>query len=187
MVELISPTVRMHESWLGARDEWAPGAVLHGHGVEVSDDVETMDGFAEYLARLARFSDESLPVPADRVHATYWWIAEGDTFLGAITLRYRLNAFLLRAGGHIGYGVRPSARGRGVASWALGAVLPRARDRGLERVLITCQDTNVASARTIERNGGVLEDIRTTEFGATRRYWIDLLDPTRRLSGRAPS
>jgi predicted acetyltransferase len=177
MVELIAPTPRLRESWLAARDEWEPGAVLHGHGLEINDDVETNDGFAEWLARLARYSDESKPVAADRVHATYWWIVEGDTYLGAITLRYRLNAFLLRAGGHIGYGVRPSARGRGVATWALGAVLPAARARGLDRVLITCRDENLASARTIERNGGVLEDIRETEFGATRRYWIDLQHP----------
>jgi predicted acetyltransferase len=94
--------------------------------------------------------------------------------LGAISLRLTLNDFLLRAGGHIGYGVRPSARRRGLATWALGAVLPEARALGLERVLVTCDDANVASARTIESNGGVLEDVRVTELGQTRRYWIAL-------------
>lgn len=79
-----------------------------------------------------------------------------------------------RAGGHIGYGVRPSARGRGLATWALSVVLDEARQLGLKRVLVTCDDTNIASARTIERNGGQLEDTRDTELGHTRRYWIDL-------------
>lgn len=82
----------------------------------------------------------------------------------------------LPAGGHIGYGVRPSARGRGVATWALGAVLPLAAARGLDRVLVTCADGNAASARVIERHGGVLEDVRDTELGRTRRYWITLSD-----------
>lgn len=114
---------------------------------------------------------------ADRIPATYWWIVDRDGYLGAISLRHRLNEFLLEAGGHIGYGVRPSARRRGVATWALGAVLPHARARGLARVLVTCGDENVASARAIERNGGALDDVRDTALGRTRRYWIDLGQP----------
>ncbi|MBX6748385.1 MAG: GNAT family N-acetyltransferase [Micromonosporaceae bacterium] len=174
MPELIAPTAALRESWLAARAEWPPGAVLHGHGLRDTDDVTTVDGFAAWVERLIKQSDESIPVGPDLVHATHWWIVEGDTYLGAIALRHRLNEYLLRVGGHIGYGVRPSARGRGLASWALGEVLRRARQRGLDRVLLTCADTNLASARTIERNGGVLEDIRESEFGPLRRYWIDL-------------
>ncbi|MFD9133151.1 GNAT family N-acetyltransferase [Streptomyces bottropensis] len=85
-----------------------------------------------------------------------------------------MRAFLLHRGGHIGYSIRPSARRRGLATWALGAVLPEACAPGLGRVLITCDDDNAASARTIERNGGVLEDVRTTDEGIKRRYWITL-------------
>jgi predicted acetyltransferase len=98
----------------------------------------------------------------------------GSVYLGAISLRHTLNDFLLHAGGHIGYGVRPTARGRGLASRALRAVLPEARSLGLARVLVTCQDNNLGSARTIENNGGVLEDVRDTDLGRTRRYWITL-------------
>jgi predicted acetyltransferase len=61
-----------------------------------------------------------------------------------------------------------------LATWALAAVLDEARKLGLERVLVSCDDSNTASARTIERNGGVLEDVRTTVLGLTRRYWISL-------------
>ena len=150
------------------------GVHQDGSGLYSTDDVDTVEGFAAWVERLRRQADESIPVEADRVHATYWWIVEQDVDLGAISLRHRLNEFLLRAGGHIGYGVRPSARGRGLATWALGAVLPQARARGIDRVLVTCDDDNIASARTIERNGGVLEDVRDTELGRTRRYWIDL-------------
>ncbi len=76
---------------------------------------------------------------------------------------------------HIGYGIRPSARRRGLASWALGEMLGEARALGLDRVLIPCLADNIASARTIERNGGVLEGIRDNEHGRkVRRYWIAL-------------
>nr|WP_228395104.1 GNAT family N-acetyltransferase [Modestobacter roseus] len=76
----------------------------------------------------------------------------------------------------MGYGIRPSARRRGLVTWALGEVLPVARRMGLDRVLVTCADDNVASARVIERAGGVLEDVRETELGRARRYWITLAD-----------
>ncbi len=99
---------------------------------------------------------------------------ENDIYCGAIALRHSLNDFLLRAGGHIGYGIRPSARKKGLATWALGAVLPTARSLGLSRVLVTCDDDNIGSARTIENNGGVLENVADTELGRTRRYWIAL-------------
>ena len=139
-----------------------------------ADDLTTVEGFAVWVERLRRQSDDSRALAPDRVHATYWWIVEDGNYLGAITLRHALTGKLLEGGGHIGYGVRPSARGRGLAAWALGEVLDRARKRGMDRVLVTCDDDNTASAKTIERNGGVLEDIRETWLGTTRRYWIEL-------------
>lgn len=174
MPELLEPTTRLRESWLASRDEWGRGVHQDGAGLRADDDVDTPAGFAAWVARLLREADTSIPVAAGRVHATYWWIVDHDTYLGAISLRHALNDFLLRAGGHVGYGIRPSARGRGLAAWALRSVLPHARALGMERVLVTCEDTNLASARTIEKAGGILEDVRETELGTTRRYWITL-------------
>lgn len=173
MPKLISPTIRLRDSWLDSRDEWGR-EYQSGAGLHPGDDVDTADGFAVWIERLHRAADPSIPVGEGLVPATYWWIAERDTYLGAITLRHALNDFLLRAGGNIGYGIRPSARRRGLATWALGAVLPQARALGLDRLLVTCEDGNLPSARTIENCGGVLEDVRDTELGPTRRYWITL-------------
>ena len=172
MPRLIIPTPRLHASWLESRDEWGPGGHQDGAGLHADDDVDTSEGFSAWICRLRRQSDPSIPVDQGRVHATYWWITDGETYLGAISLRHRLTDFLLNAGGHIGYGIRPSARRRGFAGWALGAVLPEAKDIGLDRVLVTCHEDNVASAKVIEHNGGQLEDTRDTELGRTRRYWI---------------
>ncbi|GGM66859.1 acetyltransferase [Micromonospora sonchi] len=174
MPDLIAPTTRLHNSWLAARDEWGRGVHQDGSGLRETDDVDTAAGFAAWVQELRLRSDESIPPPDGLVHASFWWIVEDDQFLGAISLRYRLNDFLTRAGGHIGYGMRPSARGRGLATWALGEVLHRAHRRGMSRCLITCTDHNMASARVIERHGGVLEDVRDTELGRIRRYWVKL-------------
>ncbi|MFU8871445.1 GNAT family N-acetyltransferase [Micromonospora sp. SL4-19] len=171
MVELIAPTARLHRSWLAARDDWGRGVHQDGAGLGPTDEVDSPEGFATWVSGLRDGTDESR-VPEGRVPAIYWWIVEGDEVLGAISLRLRLNDFLLRAGGHIGYGVRPAARRRGVATFALGAALTEAAWRGIDPVLITCDEHNEASARTIERHGGVLEDVRDTELGRLRRYWI---------------
>ncbi|MEU4506014.1 GNAT family N-acetyltransferase [Streptomyces sp. NPDC024089] len=176
MPELTIPTGRLHRSWLAARDEWAPGAHQDGAGLRLAPEtgLDDPEVFSAWVERLRQQSDSSVALGEGHVHATHWWIVEGDTYLGAIDLRHRLNAFLLDAGGHIGYGIRPSARRRGLATWALGAVLPEARAMGLGRVLVTCDDDNAGSARSIERNGGILEDVRTTKAGVKRRYWITL-------------
>lgn len=176
MPELIAPTDRLHSSWLAARDEWAPGAHQDGTGLRLAPgaDLESPEVFSAWVERLQQQSDRSVAVGEECVHATHWWIVEGDDYLGAIDLRHYLNAFLHDVGGHIGYSIRPSFRRRGLATWALGAVLPEARALGLDRVLVTCDDDNIGSARSIERNGGVLEDVRATSAGIKRRYWITL-------------
>ncbi|MFD9226025.1 GNAT family N-acetyltransferase [Streptomyces sp. NPDC060064] len=176
MPELIAPKGQLHPSWLAARDEWPPGAHQDGAGLRLAPDtdLDSPEGFSAWIERLLQQGDNSVPVGAGRVHATHWWIVEHDTYLGAIDLRHYLNAILFEAGGHIGYSIRPSARRRGLATWALGAVLPQARALGLDRVLVTCDDDNIGSARSIERNGGVVEDVRSTSLGVKRRYWITL-------------
>jgi len=175
MPSLIAPTSRLYSSWMEAREEWAPGAHQDGTGLRLAgEDLDTASGFETWVECLRLQSDRATPVPEGSVHATHLWITEEDRYLGAIDVRHYLNAFLLEAGGNIGYSIRPSARRQGLATWALGAVLPDARQLGLSRVLLTCDEGNVPSARTIEANGGVLEDIRTTSIGVKRRYWIAL-------------
>ena len=115
--ELISPTVRLRDSRLASRDEWGRDVHQDGAGLRAGDDVDSPAGFARWAGRLAGQADTSRPAGEGRVHASYWWITEDDTYLGAITLRHELNDFLLRAGGHIGYGIRhlPAA-----AAWPSG-------------------------------------------------------------------
>ena len=174
MAQLIAPTTALHRPWLELRDDFGPGAHLDGSGLHDGDDVDSAAGFAAWVARLGSESDPARPLAADRVHCTYWWIVQGESVLGSISLRHELNDFLFEAGGNIGYSVRPSARRRGLAAYAVGVVLKEAAGLGLERVLITCNVTNEASRRVIEHHGGVQEDIRETALGTIRRYWITL-------------
>lgn len=157
---LVLPTVELHAAWSAAHNEWGPGQHEDGFGLQESDEVHTRDGFVAWIERLKAESDSG----------TCQWIVEDGRVQGGIAMRYQYND---RAG-HIGYGIRPSARGRGIATWALEQMLNQARHRNMSRVLLVCDATNEASAKTIECNGGMLDEIRQTPHGPTRRYWINL-------------
>jgi predicted acetyltransferase len=161
----------LHSAWLEARNEWGPGLHEDGFGLGPSDEVDSPDGFAAWVARL---TDECSSEAAESGGGcAYRWIVEGGRVHGGIALRYGSDDYVRRFG-HIGYGIRPSSRRRGLAAWALGRILDEARALGLDRVQIVCEVDNLASAKTIERNGGVLEGIRDTEHGSARYYWIEI-------------
>lgn len=144
---------------------------MHGSGLwdfEPLDVSET--GCAAVVAHLISRGDTSIPLPEGIVHSDYFWIADDSVFVGYLALRHALTPYLLEEGGHIGFSVRPSRRREGHASRALALSLPRAAELGLERVLVTCDEDNEGSRRTIERNGGVFEDSRKGK----RRYWIEV-------------
>ncbi|WP_245240280.1 GNAT family N-acetyltransferase [Streptomyces erythrochromogenes] len=130
MLQLIAPTTALHSSWLVAHHEWGTGLHEDGFGLGPSDEVESPEGFAAWVALLAGASGAKA---AGTDHGcTYRWIVEGDRVEGGIALRHGLTGHVLEFG-HIGYGIRPSSRGRGLATWALGRMLDEARALGLDR------------------------------------------------------
>lgn len=117
-------------------------------------------------------------MPAGLVPATQFiYVRKSDNRLvGMIQVRHYFNDYLSRFGGHIGYSIRPSERQKGYAKEMLKAVLPFCRKIGLEQVLITCNDHNVASEKTIRSNGGVYESTvyEPYENINLKRFWIKL-------------
>jgi predicted acetyltransferase len=105
-----------------------------------------------------------------------FWLIEGDAFIGEANVRHDLNAYLIKEGGHVGYGIRPSRRRQGYGKLILALALKECRRLGLTRVLVTCLEDNLASARIIEANGGKLENVIEDPGGRgpLRRYWIAL-------------
>ena len=115
-------------------------------------------------------------LPSNHVPSTFLFAFNGGRIVGRLAIRHMLNDVLQRVGGHIGYVVVPEFRRQGYATAILRLALQFAHDRlGLDHVLVTCDDDNIGSIKTIESNGGVLEDTISGP-GAdkpTRRYWID--------------
>ncbi len=170
MPELLLPTTRLHAAFLECRDDWGPGLHEDGFGLG-DDDVGSPGGFAAWVHQRIRLTHPAGTRCPEERHGSPRWIVEDGQLLGGIVLRHNFDDEV----GQIGYGIRPSARRRGLASWALGEMLGEARAAlGVDRILIPCLADNIASARTIERTGGVLDGIRDTAHGPVRRYWIAL-------------
>jgi predicted acetyltransferase len=170
VLELVLPTTRLHDALLDCRREWGPGEHEDGLMLTDEDEIEAVAGFAEWvhfwLSRTHPAGERCPPSP----HCSPRWIIDDGQVLGGIVLRHIYDDQV----GQIGYGVRPSARRRGVASWALGQMLVETRAAlDVDHILVPCLDTNIASARTIESQGGVLEGLREREDGVLlRRYWV---------------
>ncbi|GAA1906200.1 GNAT family N-acetyltransferase [Lapillicoccus jejuensis] len=177
-VTLVAPTTRRHAEWLEMVREFAAdgeehvdGGAFFGLSVE---DLAVPEAFDAWV-RGALAHERGEDVPPAWVASTLRWVEQDGRLVGTIHLRHELNDILREQGGHIGYGVRPSARRRGVATAALAAMRRLAAERGMGRLLVTCDDDNAGSIGTIEANGGVLEDVR----GGLRRYWVPVVDPAR--------
>lgn len=121
--------------------------------------------------------------PGMAPYRTYWLVRDERDILGTIRLRLRLTDSLRTEGGHIGYNIRPSERSKGYATRMLGMGLDKFREMGgYDRVLVTCDDDNAASARVIEKNGGARDADSVSPYSGkrVRRYWIVLGSPSRR-------
>ncbi|MGP5689280.1 GNAT family N-acetyltransferase [Glutamicibacter ardleyensis] len=185
-LRLLPPSAHLHESWLRNTEEW-DGADQQGASVFLADkygwDLKSPKDFSRWVRLLNDLADTQHQPPTGFVNQCTLWLERDEEYLGAVSLRYALiNDFLQVVGEHIGYGIRPSARGEGLAAQALKAILEVARTRGMRQVLLTCDDSNIGSAKTIVACGGRLERILPVEelaaqFGSVapvRRYWIDL-------------
>ena len=129
----------------------------------------------EFLAHLD--TQENDP-PRLMVPGTMFFLVEGEEILGVCEIRHFLNSGLLKYGGHMGYGVAPKHRGNGYAAEMVKMAMPFMKQVGIDRCLITCVQENIASAKTIENVGGVLENeveiIRNGLPKIGQRYWIDV-------------
>ena len=114
------------------------------------------DDFQALVSRLDNYS-RGVELPKGIVPNSTFWLLEHGEIVGVSNLRHTLTEKLQREGGHIGFGVRPTSQGRGIGKELLKRTLEEARNMGITEILIVCQKENIASARVISANGGVLD------------------------------
>ena len=107
--------------------------------------------------------------------STYLGVREKDNYIvGMIDIRHYLNEYLTQVGGNIGYGVRKTERNKGYAKQMLKLALEKCKDLKIKKVLITCDEDNIASEKVILSANAKLEDIRNVDGENKKRFWIDL-------------
>lgn len=176
MTRLVPPDVRLAPSWGAAVREFQGAGEEHIHGAGLwnlpAEVWTTADdaACAAVVEVLLANNDPDVPPLEGQVPNELLWIVDGEPeeLVGFVSIRFELNDFLREEGGHVGYSVRPSRRRQGYAGRALRLSLARLRDRGVPEALVTCDEDNHGSARTIEGAGGVFEDVRRGK----RRYWL---------------
>lgn len=168
--KLVRPDVRYQQSYMEAVHEFKAEGLVQYESLDIAY-LETQ--FEDYVATiLAR----EHTVPAGWVTDTLMWCVDDAGFIGRISFRHTLTESLRQFGGHIGYEVRPSRRKEGHGTAMLCAMLPIARAKGLDKVMLTCDLGNIGSEKIIRANGGVLEDVIQLDFRPvpTMRWWITL-------------
>ena len=173
MIKLIVPNEEYLQSYKEAYDEF----VDNGISTYSFTDASSCDIFEKF----DRYRNER-DLPPNRVGEDKFWLVDDERsyFIGEIAIRHRLNDALLLRGGHIGYGVRYSEWNRGYGTKMLAMALEKAKEMHISPILITCNDDNYASAKVMEKNGFVLENIvmalnsHDGKDCLTRRYWKTL-------------
>jgi predicted acetyltransferase len=168
-MELILPSVKYKESYLGALEEAKTDPGNQIAKLQEPKENESFESFVEH------FYDEmkGLNLPEGYVPATMFWSIDNGEFIGRVQVRHKL--IKSKRTGHIGYYIRPSKRKMGYGKKMLEMALVEAGKIGFENVLLTCDDDNTGSIRIIENNGGILENIIEGEKEGEkkkRRYWI---------------
>lgn len=146
--------------------------ILHGAG-----GLDKADSFEDWIQKINDDLSEEKSRKKGRVVSTQYLAIrkEDNKLVGLIQIRHKLNDYLLKCGGHIGDGVRPSERNKGYSAEMISLALEKCKELKILRVLMTCDKRNVASAKTIIKNGGVLENEIIEEDGnIVQRYWIEL-------------
>lgn len=151
------------------RTDWETNGTNHSPWAIFKNDYRDFD---YYLTHLEHKTAEGEKVP-DSVF--FLLDVDRNRLLGAVNIRHYLNEFLFREGGHIGDGIRPSERGKGYGTELLRLALLECKKLGINKVLMTCDKDNIASATCIRKNGGLLEnEIVNSEGVLEQRYWITL-------------
>lgn len=170
-LKLVLPTAEYKEQILDYKSEF----LENGDSMDGTAGLNRYDTFEEWYSALCDNSKEKTAreglVPATTFLSVS---AHDDRLIGMINIRHCLNDYLIKFGGHIGYSVRRSERRQGYATEMLALALKECLKLNIRKVLITCDKNNIASAKTIMNNGGILENEIREGKRIIQRYWITL-------------
>ncbi|KMK74646.1 GNAT family N-acetyltransferase [Alkalihalobacillus pseudalcaliphilus] len=170
-LQLIKPSIRYQESYLDFYQEWKETGEPMVPFVISKDPTH----FGEMIDELEKAESGENIYEGWVRNSTFWLVNPNGKVIGAVNIRHQLTEKLFNEGGHIGYGIRPTERKKGYAHIMLQLALVEAGKLGIDKALVVCDETNVASERTIILNGGVADsDFMKEKDHIIKRYWITI-------------
>lgn len=172
-LSLKKPTIADKDNILKYQAAFSKDEIIHGSSF--LSGMQSIEEWLNYLTILERKET----APSNLVPSEQYVLVDGNqTILGMINLRLELNDNLRNFGGHVGYSILPSIQGMGFGTKQLSLILPIAKSKGINRLLVTCYEDNFGSRKVIENNGGLFEDQRIDPSNQKtfRRYWIVIED-----------
>jgi len=164
---LVFPTMEHKQAALDYKQAYIESGETWIHGSNGFMKAETYEGWLEAVTKA------QAEAPLGWVRCSTYFLMEGERIIGTTQVRHSLNEATLHKGGHVGYGIRPMERGKGYGAKILALALEKCRDLGIQKALVTCDKSNIPSAKTIIRNGGMLENEFAEDDGnVVQRYWI---------------
>lgn len=170
-MKLVKPTIEYKNMWLDYFNEYTKEdnkATPMGYKKEFK--------YEEWIQRLEKES-KGIDLQKGRVPSDIYFMVDQNKIIGAISIRHRVdNDFLLSFGGHIGYGIRPDERNKGYGKQILQLGLIKCKELNINKVLLTCLESNYASNKIITSCGGVFENkiFLDAENDYMNRYWITI-------------
>lgn len=167
-LKLIKASVEYRQQICDMLDEWnASGEDIVPYAIRKTD----CHDFDKYIDSLEAKDTSGRLVP----DSTFFCLdIDRNIIVGAVNIRHYLNEALLLNGGHIGDGVRPSERRKGIATKMIALALDECKALGIDKVLMVCDKENIGSAKSIINNGGVLENEIVVKGITEQRFWIDV-------------
>jgi predicted acetyltransferase len=164
---LSKPSIDLKDEYLSFYLEWKESGEKMVPWV-IAEEPSNFEEMLHFLSERENNPEGGVP------DSTFWLTDSKGKVLGAVNIRHQLNDRLVNRGGHIGYGIRPMERQKGYATKILALALEKAKEIGIEKVLVTCDQTNIGSSKTILNNGGVEDTDFIEENGnVVKRYWIE--------------
>ncbi|VAW42425.1 hypothetical protein MNBD_GAMMA01-1729 [hydrothermal vent metagenome] len=167
-MKLISPTLEYQDSYISYIKELG-GEERYPFPLDFE-----YENFVDLLKKLDDYAN-GLNISNNMVPSSTFWLIQNNEIIGVTNIRHYLNKEIEFCGGHVGLGIRPSSRGKGVGKFLMAESIKNLNLIGVKVVHIHCYKDNLASSAMIVANGGNLISEFSDQSKVIQRYVVNAI------------